>query len=279
MYKIEQVISYNMDILLSLNYAEYPELCKPRRKKVLHRLFMLMEYMLTYDKPAWTNNGKEYYLFSLGHLSDWYRANGGSGDKTSWESLKIFFLHTGLIDTYVVIGEQDNPFLQKNWEIAKAKGHKTETLWTVPLYTPSVLQHAEEIARQYTERHVNISHIRKNDIARAWDRQTAERLYRSTAHDISAAERQVYGCLVKAMKDLIAKQGYTVETAMIAEGKRLCEITTSLEPDEYSIIIQKLMRQKRNLITYNGCEYHPQRKQDRVLSIPDAYTGYIITRK
>ncbi len=268
-----------MDTISNLDPSEYPELCKPRRKKIIVRLYKLMEHMLTYSTPVWPEKDKRYFLFSQKHLSDWYRANGGTGDETTWQAHKIFLLHTGLLKTFVVIGEHPDPVLKRNWERAKAKHHRTTTLWTVPLFTPDILRHAEEIARQYTQYHINISRIRKNIISRVWGKRTANYLYRSTGHNIGKNEWIVYACLVQAMKDCISQHGFTTENEITAEAQALCEDTTDISQQECKTLLRKLMAQKRYIIDHEGYEYHPIRNTDRIVDIPEGYTGYIITPK
>ncbi len=268
------IIKYNMDTILTLDESKYPELCRPRRKKILSRLYMIMEHMLSYDRPAWK---KKYFLFSNKYLADWCKTRGGPCDTATWQSLKIFFLHTGLLKTFVVIGKHADPVLNRNWEIAQAKKHRTETLWTVPYYTEAVLQHAEEIAREYTEKHVNISKLRKNVFIRVWGIEMADDLYKCTGHIISQCEWAVYSCLVGAMRKSIASRGYTTDVEIATVAKELCIENFGIEPLECVRIINILMQQKRYMIDFEGYSYHRQRKKDCSLGIPGDYKGYIIT--
>lgn len=272
-------IHYNQEIISSLKADEYPELARLRKKTtVIAHLYALMAHMLTYSSPVWPDRGRQYFLFSERHLAAWNRMNGGSGDITTWQSHKIFLLHASLIKTHVVIGEQTDAVLQRIWETAEANGRNSETLWSVPLYTPQVLKKAEQTALEYRENHVNLTHIRKNVIARVWGQRTADSLYRSSKHVISSEERYVEACLREAMKTAIKEKGFTTLEEILSRGLVLCADPHSAQHN-YREIVRKIMVQKRLLIDSSGCEYHPIRKKDRVYAIPEDHKGFIITEK
>ena len=165
---IYKIIHINEEIILSLDPIKYPCLVTGcGRAKVLIHLYNLMEHMKSYSSPLLILNN-QYFLFSERHLAKWNLAHGGSGSVNAWQSHKVFLLHTGLIKTCVVIGNQKDPILQGVWDKAVSSNRRSETLWTVPLYTAEVLEHAERIAREYLENHVNLSH---NDPAGGTERQ------------------------------------------------------------------------------------------------------------
>ncbi len=236
--------------------------------------------MLSYSTPLWPTYNRRYFLFSERHLATWSRANGISGDLTTWQSHKVFLLHAGLIKTFIVIGEQTDSVLQQIWKTAVSSGHHSETLWTVPLYTPQVLKHAERIAKEYRENHVNLTHIRKNIIRRIWGQRMADSLYRSSRHVISAEERYVEHCLIEGIKNNILQKGFTTVEEIYSSGLSLC-VTNSQNPEKllcYKRTITKLLEQKRLFFHKYGYEYHRIRKVDRILSLPAEHNGYIITK-
>ena len=278
MDKIYFAIHANQDILGSFTQDTYPELARIRRKtSVITHLYDLMEYMLTYSEPAWRRTNRCYFLFSEKHLTDWNKSRGGTGDVTTWQSHKIFLLHAGLIKTHVVIGEQKDPVLRRIWTTAVANGHRSETLWSVPLYTPEVLRRAEWIARQYRENHVNLTHIRKNVIVRIWGQYVANSLYRSSRHEISERERLVEICIREVMRTTVRQKGFTTVEELQQCAVVLCMSRQYGTEQQIIETIKKLMDQKRMLIYSAGYEFHPIRKEDRIFAIPKEYNGYIIT--
>ena len=279
MIDIYSVIKYNEDLLLSFSPEDYPELARLRSKTtIIRHLYDLMEHMRSYSSPVWPVRFRRYFLFSEQHLADWNKKNGGSGDINTWQSHKIFLLHAGLIKTHVVIGDQTNPILQRIWETAVNSGYRSETLWSVPLFTPRVLMHADQIAKEYREKHVNLTHITKNTVTYAWDQKTADSLYRSSKHIISVDEKYVRSCLKEAMEITVADKGFTTLDELADKGLALC-MRTKNEEIEYKKTIKKLLMQKRLLIDKAGYEYHRIRKRDREYEIPADHKGYIITKK
>ena len=282
MGKIYRIINHNMGTIASLNQEMYPELTRiGRQTAVMKHLYAIMLHMQSYTSPVWD---KRYFLFSERHLAKWSLMHGISGDLKTWQSHKVFLLHAGLIKTYVVIGEQEDPILQRIWETAMTNGHRSETLWTVPFYTPRVLNKAECMAKKYRENHVNLSHIRKNVIRRVWGRRTAESLYRSTTHGISNDEYFVEYCMTEAIKTQITQKGYTTVDEIYASGLKMClDKCTGPEGQEkmteYKRIMDELFDQKRLFFGRHGYEYHPIRKKDSSLAIPDDHKGFIITEK
>lgn len=274
------IIRYNQDIIASLNPEEYPELVRLRRKtSIIRHLDDLMRHMQAYTSPVWPEYNKRYFLFSEKHFVDWNKSHGGSGDIMRIQSHKVFLLHAGLIKTHIVIGEQADPILQRIWSTAVAKDFRSETLWSVPLFTPSVLKKAEQIALEYRENHVNKSHITKNTIARVWGQRTADRLYRSSKHIISSEQRFVELCLQNAIQDAVSVKGYTTVKEMCDQCIALCQRTGDGSRGEYDIIIKLLLEQKRLMIQRAGYEYHRIRNKDRELPIPADHKGFIITKK
>ena len=180
MKKIWIVIQTNKDTITSLDPEQYPELCRLKQKTtILRHLYALLEHMQTYSSPMWPEGNPTFFLFSIRHLVRWGKANGYTGGVDTWQSHKIFLLHAGLIKTHPVIGEQEDPVLQSIWMSAVKKNQRSETLWTVPFYTPVILQHAEQIAREYHEKHICMTKITKDAVAAAWDQATADGLFRS----------------------------------------------------------------------------------------------------
>lgn len=280
MENINQVINHNIKIISTLKEEEYPELTALRRRAtVIRHLYDLMQHMLSYSAPLWPLNNKRYFLFSKSYLADWNKANGGSGDASTWQSHKTFLLHAGLIKTFSVTYDQQDPVLHRIWETAKCKGYRSETLWTVPLYTSNVLKRAERIALEYRENHVNLSHITKNTIARVWGQRTADKLYRSSKHIISSEQRFVEQCLQKAIQDALSIKGYTTVDEMCNQSLDLCLKTGNGSRKEYKKIIKCFLEQKRLMINRAGCEYHRIRNEDRRLPIPADHKGFIITKK
>lgn len=280
MYKIYQIIDHNIEIITSLNEEVYPELVALRRKTtIIRHLYDLMQHMLSYSMPIWPTHNRQYFLFSKKQLSEWNKSNGGGGDPVTWQSHKIFLLHAGLIKTHVVIGKQKDPVLQLIWEKAEQKGYRSETLWSVPLYTPTVLNKAEQIALEYRMYHVNKSHISKNTIARVWGQRIADGLYRNSKHIISYEERHVESCLQRAISEMIEKDGFATLENMFDKGLALCMESGQETEKDYKQIISKLLKQKRLLIDRAGYEYHPIRRCDRSYLIPADHKGYIITKK
>lgn len=280
MYKIFYVIKHNTDIIVSLNPDDYPELYRLWTKtSVLKHLYAIMQHMLTYSSPLWPAYSKQYFLFSERHLVEWSIDYGISGDLTTWQSHKIFLLHAGLIKTFTVIGNQTDPILQQIWNKAVSNEHHSETLWTVPFYTTQVLNRAERIAKEYRENHVNLTHIRKNVIHRVWGIQTANSLYRSSRHVISADEKYVEHCLIESVKNNMAHKGFTTVDEIYSSGLELC-MKNGNNPEkktEYKRIMKMLLEQKRFFFSKFGYEYHPIRKKDNCYQIPTGYRGYIIT--
>ena len=174
---------------------------------------------------------------------------------------------------------QGDPVLQGIWAKAVSSGNRSETLWSVPLYTPEVLTHAESIAREYRKKHVNLTHITKKTIARAWDQRTADGLYRNSKHINGAADRYAESCLRKAIKEAIAEKGFTTIDEIFFRGLALCMADQNISRQDYEATICKLLEQKRLLIDRAGFQYHRIRKIDKALAIPPCYTGFIITEK
>lgn len=273
------IIQINLEIITSLHPEEYPDLSRLMQKTtVISHLYAIMQHMQTYTTPVWPANNPRYFLFSIRNLVRWGKANRYTGGVDTWQSHKIFLLHAGLIKTHPVIGEQEDQFLQSIWMSAVKKGQRSETLWTVPFYTPAVLQQAEKIAREYREKHVNLTKITKDAIAIGWDQRTADRLFRSSNHVVSRIKSQVKQCLKDAMDSMIDLHGYTTEAEMRSEALKQCQENLDINPTECLELIDKLMAQKRALIRDAGYAYHRIRKIDRQLNIPVTYTGYIITR-
>ena len=281
MDEIYQIIKINLEVIVSLNEDTYPELTRLRRKtSVIRHLSALMEHMLTYSMPLWPARNRRYFLFSEMHLATWHKANGGTGDLSTWQSHKVFLLHAGLIKTFNVTAESSDYVLQRIWNAAKKAGRHSETLWTVPLFTPQVLLQAERIAKEYRENHVNLTHIRKNVIARVWGQQVADSLYRTTGHVISQNERDVAKCMKEAIRIMVARKGFTTVDELRTQTLKLCIRWLGRDQLElYESIIRKLLQQKRQFIHMAGYEYHAIRKENRILNIPREYTGYIITKR
>ncbi len=274
------VLQSNIETISSLSPEEYPELCRLRQKTtVLLHLYAIMQRMQTYSAPLWPAGHPSFFLFSIRHLVKWGNRNGYPGGIETWQSHKVFLLHAGLIKTHPVIGEQEDPLLQSIWISAAKKKQRSETLWTVPFYTPELLQHAEQIAREYREKHICLAKITKDTIASAWDQPTANSLFRTSGHVISTAKKRVKENLIRTMYNMIDQKGYTTEAEMRSECLNLCYEDIELDISECRSLIEKLMAQKRSLINDAGCEYHRIRKIDRKLSFPKDHKGYIITRK
>lgn len=280
MINIYSVIKYNENLLLSFSPTDYPELARLRSKTtILLHLYSLMLHMMTYSSPMWSSRNNSFFLFSEQHLADWNKAQGGTGDVNTWQSHKIFLIHAGLIKTNVIIGNQTDPILQRIWETAVTKGYRSETLWSVPLYTPQVLQRAEQIAKEYREKHINLTHITKKAIARAWDQKTADGLYRSSKHVISTEDKYVEECLRIVMKTAVAEKGYTTLDELYSLGLDQCMKSTKSTMGQYEEIIRKILVQKRLLIDSAGFEYHRIRNRDKEYAIPPDHKGFIITKK
>lgn len=280
MVKIWSIIQNDIDIITSLNPEEYPELCRLRTKTtVLLHLYAIMRHMQTYSAPVWPAEHPSYFLFSVRHLAKWSKGHGWTGGIDTWQSHKIFLLHAGLIKTHPVIGEQDDPILQSIWMRAVNKQQRSETLWTVPFYSEPVLRHAEQIAGEYRENHINLTKITKDAIANVFGQPTADRLYRSSNHVVSAAKKTVLEYLIRVMNQMIDLHGFTSEEEIRSEAVRMCCKETEIDPDLCAELVSKLMCQKRTIINNAGCEYHRIRQADRKMDIPLDYKRFIITRK
>ena len=276
---IWMIIKKNMEIISTLDPEEYPELCRLKEKTtVMTHLYAIMQHMQTYSTPIWPAVNPSYFLFSIRYLERWGKENGYKGGKDTWQSHKVFLLHAGLIKTHPVIGEQTDPMLQRIWETAVKNNQRSETLWTVPLYVPAVLERAEQIAREYRENHINLTKITKDAIAAVWGQPTANALYRVSDHIISSHKHLVRMYLIQAMNEMIDKRGYTTEAEMRSECLLMCTVSIDIGEVECLELIEKIMAQKRSLINKEGCEYHRIRKEDKLLGIPNEYKQYIITR-
>ena len=277
-----------MDILLIIEYnllalddlRIYPELYRISRcTKVIVHLLAILHHMQSYSYPVWRHKEQDYFLFSIQHLAAWSQTKGWTGHIAGWQSHKVFLQHAGLIEIYPISGKQKDPFLKSVWQHAIDKGQRPESLWTVPLYTPEVLANADRIAKEYREKHINLSNITRDVILRSWGKRIADRLFRNSHHVLSNDKRAVLSCLKRATLDLIRRKGYTYEEELRSAAALLCAEATNIPACTYTKLIVNLMKQKRMLLDECGCEYHPIRKRDRVLALPEGFSKYIITRK
>lgn len=292
------VIIENKDILQHLDPAEYPELVRlAARTKIIHNLNLIMDHMLTYLCPVWPTANRRYFLFSITHMTSWAKSEHQckSGNKT-WQGYIAFLDDAGLIKRLRVTGPSEDEFLNSIWLKTQERTREnrygrmiSETLWTVPSYTPEVLKHAEEIAALYRQHHINLSHLSKSDMIRLRGSEIADRLY----HDhrvISREETLVHDTMVTVINGLIEAKGYTtgqeLETTLsekISESlgfthsdpMRQNEWTTgdldSYEQEKlYRKEIKKAMARKKAVCAECGCVYgQATREQRAFFSLPN----------
>lgn len=275
MINIMMMIQLALDTIASLDPLQYGNLTWYREHTTVFRhLQGMLELFQSKENPVVTLNGKAYFLFAMEYL----KTNAGCGGTIkAWQSHKIFLTDLGLIETYVVNVPSSNPTINRIWETAQRKKQRCETLWTVPLYTPELLQHADEIAGLYRSAGISVSNIRKTVIVRFRGQDRANWLYWPNCRVIGDNEQMLLRYCNEAIQDGIASKGYTtfreVRERMIGFliGRLLFRSSQEALADYEEIkrekaltrILDKILENKRFLCVENGCEYRQIRRSDR----------------
>ena len=286
------ILSIDLDILATLDSSVYSNLNHYRSKTTVFRhLTAILQLFQSRSKPVLTMNGKAYFLFSHDLIKKWSKKEekiGGSNDV--WQSHKIFLMDLGLIETYKVVGPDENPVLNRIWEKAKREKKHCETLWTIPLYDDGILRRAESIAGLYHEYGISVAHLRKNVIIRFRGQKRANWLY-ADWRIIGDPEKIMLTYCHEAIKIAISEKGYTtfkeMETRVCAMYKgreyyqqRLAELLYPKEADirdTYTTALNFILEEKTLLCRETGCIYRQIRKTDRKeLKLPKDLKCWII---
>ena len=287
-----EVIRRDQDILVHLDPERYPNLCHLSRKtKVMLHLNCIMDHMLTYRCPVWPESNRRYYLFSTAHLQEWSRENKGirSSSKT-WQGHTVFLEIIGLIKIIRVTGHSSDRFLDSLYtraqERSRAHGWKkriiSETLWTVPPYTPELLAKADTIAKRYLDARINLSLLNKDDVIDISGQEIANRIY----HDqrvVGQETQNVHVYVCQVIRAAVHEKGYATK----AEIKERLEAAladeqhfTFPDPDRqhewtpadldewerekrYKHEVQKAMVRLRQFCGKCGCSFGPAKKPDQ----------------
>ena len=177
--EIYMFIALALRVLPRLDPLVYPNLCYYRDKTtVIKHLEAVLHLFESQERPVVTIDGKAFFLFSQRYMRQWSKDEADcGGTHERWQSHKIFLMDLGLIETYTVTGQSDNPVLTQIWNKAKEKKQNCEQLWTIPFYDDDLLQQAERIAGLYHEYGINIAHLRKNVVIRFRGQKRANWLY------------------------------------------------------------------------------------------------------
>ena len=176
-----EIIMINLKVIDTLSADTAPMLCRLKSNtSIIEHLRGFMLHMLSYSYPFWPAHDPKFYLFSKQHLKNWCKLKGIPGSTNAWQSHLIFLADCKLIKFFRPTGYSEDPTLNRIWQRALARRvqyRHAETLWSVPLYTPGVLEYAEKVAAEYLNSGINLTHLTKEDVIRIRGQEIANSLY------------------------------------------------------------------------------------------------------
>ena len=293
--EIYMFIALALRVLPRLDPLVYPNLCYYRDKTtVIKHLEAVLHLFESQERPVVTIEDKAYFLFSQRYIRLWSKDEADcGGTHERWQAHKIFLMDLGLIETYTVTGQSDNPVLNQIWNKAKEKKQNCEQLWTIPFYDDDLLQQAERIAGLYHEYGINIAHLRKNVVIRFRGQKRANWLY-ADRRVINQAEKTMLEYCRTAIRLATAEKGYATfkeieKRARAAHNGRpyyqqiMAELMHPEETeirDPYTAALALILEEKALLCHEVGCTYRQIRKTDREeLNIPKELKSWIIVPK
>ena len=177
------------------------------------------------------------------------------------------------------------------------KGSRNISLRTVPLYTEDVLLSADQLAKEFHDKKINISKMTKTDVIQVLGQEAADRYYMSSTK-VSSVEAYVDEVCFDVLWADIETRGYALFDEVMRKAKQVVYDDTPLEhapwePDftaeeraafeqmgKYDKAFHKFEERKKAKAEQQGLVYRQIRKEDReALSIPPEVKSWIFTKR
>lgn len=212
----KELAAHNIETLLSLDENTYPALTAHFTKtKCKTCLYCLLEYLEALEAPGHTSKKGKHYFF----VSSRYLIAKHGGSKTTWHNHMILLSHLGLLERIRPGEETVIRKMRYTWHIAQDKNRRVEMWYSIPLYTPELLQEAEQRLVAFKASGIATGHINKASIILADGQPAANKVY-TDSRRIPQLQTYIMDEMKKHITRTTEHRGYTTKKEVL-QGVRL----------------------------------------------------------
>ena len=293
----QQVFSdvvFNLSVLDTLDETKYPTLAYYKRQKVFQHLRGLMLNILAHPYPVWSERNPRFFTIGKDYLEAWCKERGISGSSMSWQGSLVFLKDCNLVEAFRPVGDEHDHAMMRAISGIRRPGKKNITFWSVPRYTPPIMEAAERIAVIYANNHVKLTQLTKADVIRVRGIERANQLYLD-GRRISMQEEYVHDLYLTVLQEAIRRNSYAEPDKIIREVERRMRyelhfryidfLAGFTQEDEeelarqelYKNALMKMKARTRQLAAEAGFSYRPVRREDRSRhQLPEEYKKWLI---